>query len=174
MLIKISTSLAAIAILSACALTGCTVNVGSNGAANLNPGTSSQAQDSGSTSAQISAYKSALKSLASRESDIIDRYDAVSGENYTDDQTMYLAVQGILPDLQLFIGDLEAITPEGAELQAIHENYVEGWNLQAKGMTLVVSALENQDSSQVAEANDALAQGRKLIRETVAAIKALP
>ena len=88
----------------------------------------------------------------------------MSGENYTDDETLYYTLMELIPDVQQFIGDLEAITPTDPLLAEIQKTLVDGWNLQSKGFTLAAAALADQDLSKIAEANEALAQGRALLR----------
>jgi hypothetical protein len=146
------------------ALSACTVNVGVPNDSGVSPSNSNEASEEPSSSSSASQdYLSQLNSVADQESDILLRYDSVSGENYTDDLTMFNTLIELLPDIQSFISEIEAISPTDAKLAAIHKDYVDGWNLQSKGMTLAAAALQEQDIGKMAEANDALAQGRSLL-----------
>ena len=109
-------------------------------------------------------YTEALTALQATEQDLINRYDSVTGANYTDDVTLYEELLTLVPDVQAFITDLEAIPTGTPEIAQLHEILIEAWNEQARGMTLSISALEQQDFDKVAEANDALSKGRSLLR----------
>jgi LysM repeat protein len=146
------------------ALSGCTVNVGVPNGPDSGYSASNEANDE--TSASYSGtqeYVSQMQALSGQELDILTRYDSVTGQNFTDDLTMFNTLMDLLPDLQNFISTIEAIRPTDSKLAALHKTYVEGWNLQAKGMTLAAAALQQQDISKLAEANDYLAQGRSLL-----------
>lgn len=121
----------------------------------------------------LADYAASMEPLVAREADLVDRYDAVSGDNYTDDYTMYEAVTGLLPDVQEFITDLEAVETPTPEIASVHEVLIKGWNAQARGMTLLVAALEDQDYEMVAQANEALGEGRSLMRQYSQELQAL-
>jgi hypothetical protein len=141
-------------------LTACTVNVGvPNGS-----GSSTQTQnESALSSSAIDEYLNQINSLVGQESELLGRYGSVTGENYTDDLTMFNTLVELLPDVQKFIAEIETITPSDSNLAAIHQKFIDGWNLQAKGMTLATAALQEQDFGKMAEANEALAEGRSLL-----------
>ena len=154
----------AVSVFLAIALSGCTVNVGVPNESDSGSSASNEANEE--TSASYSGtqeYVSQMQALSGQELDILTRYDSVTGENFTDDLTMFNTLMDLLPDLQSFISAVEAIRPTDSKLATLHETYVEGWNLQSKGMTLAAAALQQQDISKLAEANDYLAQGRSLI-----------
>lgn len=113
---------------------------------------------------QFDAYMELMSGLGDREATLLERYEAVSGENYTDDATMYSALIELLPDVQAFIADLEGASPPAGPIAAAHEVVVEGWNLQSEGMTLAASAIEKQDLSVMAQGNEKLADGRAKLR----------
>ncbi|MFM5905421.1 MAG: hypothetical protein ACKORF_04885 [Micrococcales bacterium] len=148
------------------AVTGCTVN---NYATGAKSGAGSVSVEENTqklpSKIEIASYREKVLALGFTESDLLDRYGSVTGENYVDDATTYEELVSLLPDVQAFIGELEAINPANQELHAIHQEFVDGWNFQAKGMTLVTAALEEQDTSKIAEGNDALAKGRALLRQ---------
>lgn len=145
-------------------LSGCTVNVGVPNGSSFAPSESVESSEEASTSSSaIKDYVRQIQALAGQESDILARYDSVTGENYTDDATMFNTLMELLPDIQSFIAKLEAVRPTDSKLAEIHKTCVEGWNLQSKGMTLAAAALQEQDLSKMAEANDFLSQGRSLL-----------
>lgn len=54
---------------------------------------------------------------------------------------------------------------ETDELKKIHEDYIEATNIQANAFLLIVSAIENQDSTLINEANEKLNIARKMMRD---------
>jgi hypothetical protein len=116
-------------------------------------------------SSDLKSYSEELLPLADEEQGLLDTYESVTGANYTDDGTTYDAIQGLIPRGNAFIAKIEAIQPSTPQLQAIHAKYVQGWNDQVEAWLLISSALENQDSSLIAQGNDKLATGRALITE---------
>lgn len=124
-------------------------------------------EESGPSALAIEQYRVDASTLYDTEIALIERYDSVSGANYTDDATMYAELIELVPDIQRFILELESITPSDPELAAMHAKWVKGWNDQAKGMTLTIQAIVDQDYELAAEANDALAQGRANINDFI-------
>ena len=109
-------------------------------------------------------YTQALSGLQETEAALLERYDSVTGANFIDDQTLYTELVALVPDVQAFIAELEAIPTGTPEIAALHEVLIDAWNQQVRGMTLSIAALEEQSASKLAEANDALSQGRSLLR----------
>jgi hypothetical protein len=54
---------------------------------------------------------------------------------------------------------------ETDELRKIHEDYIEAANIQASAFLTIVTALENQDSGLINEANEKLNTARKMMRD---------
>lgn len=107
-----------------------------------------------------------MPTLADDETEIVGKYAAVTGMNYTDDQTLYETLKGeIIPEYNQFIKDLEAVEIETDELRKIHEDYIEATNIQASAFLLIVTAIENQDSAMINEANQKLNTARKMMRD---------
>ena len=109
-----------------------------------------------------------LPKVADNESKAVESYESVSGENYTDDETMYYVVRDeVVPVYRKFIDQLELISEEleTEEVQKVHEKYIEAANVQNAAFMLILSALDNQDYNEMAEANEKLDKGRKLMRE---------
>ncbi|MDR3295646.1 MAG: hypothetical protein LBT26_07465 [Clostridiales Family XIII bacterium] len=99
-------------------------------------------------------------------------YDAVSGDNYTDDLTLYMAIdEEIIPLSQIFVAVAEGVTtPKSKELREIHEMYISYATTQNAAFTMIKSLLLNQDYSQVTVANEKLAASRKDLRDFMAAL----
>jgi len=100
------------------------------------------------------------------ENMVVDGYAAVSGENYTDDATMYAALQNeIMPNLRELIGKAGKITPRHRELRDIHEIYISALNAELQGFILMLSALEKKDREIVVRANEKLDEAAKEMRD---------
>ncbi|MBH0169180.1 hypothetical protein [Fictibacillus sp. 18YEL24] len=107
-----------------------------------------------------------MPTIGKEESTIIGKYDNVTGSNYTDDQTLYDALKvEIIPSYNEFIKELEAVEIDTEELRKLHENFIEAANIQASAFLLIVSAIENQDSTMINEANEKLNTARKMMRD---------
>ena len=168
-----STKSSAAILLVALSLTGCTVqvNVPESNSGN-NSENSSQAAGNVSGDA-LAEYQAEIVALAAEEESLIARYDSVSGENYTDDLTMYTELVAMTPDVRDFIAKIEAIMPSDPELARLHEIYVDAWNAQYAGFTMTIDALEKQDYGIIAEANELLSEGRSLMRQYIEGVSAL-
>lgn len=109
-----------------------------------------------------------LPKVADNESKAVESYESVSGDNFTDDETMYYVIQNeVIPVYRKFIDQLESISEEleTEEVKKVHEKYIEAAKVQKTAFMLILSGLENQDYNEMAEANEKLDKGRKLLRE---------
>ena len=109
-----------------------------------------------------------LPKVADNESKAVESYESVSGDNFTDDETMYYVIQNeVIPVYRKFIDQLESISKEleTEEVKKVHEKYIEAAKVQNTAFMLILSGLENQDYNEMAEANEKLDKGRKLLRE---------
>ena len=117
-----------------------------------------------------------LPKVADNESKAIELYESVSGDNYTDDKTMYYTIKNeVIPVYREFIDELEPISDKlkTAEVKGVHEKYIEAANTQFSAFMLILSALENGDYNEMSEANEKLDKGRKLLREFKSDLKKL-
>lgn len=106
--------------------------------------------------------------MVDAETNMNTAYFSVSGENYTDDYTMYDVIQTqVVPESLKLVSQLEAITIKlnTEEVQSLNEIYVKAMNDQHQAFVLTLSALETQDYTIVASANEYLTNARKLTRE---------
>jgi hypothetical protein len=109
-----------------------------------------------------------LPEIAQYENDTIATWDSVSGDNYTDDYTMYEALtEIIIPTYREFVNGIEPITLrlKTKEVRDLNEKYVEAVDLQMNGFLILINAIETQDSSLVVQFNERLDRGRRLVRE---------
>lgn len=115
-----------------------------------------------------------MPALGKEETKILGKYEDVTGPNYTDDQKLYDALKvEIIPAYNQYIEDLESVKIETEELRKIHEDYIEAANIQASAFLTVITALENQDSGLINEANQKLNTARKMMRDYQNAVEKL-
>lgn len=107
-----------------------------------------------------------LPGIGEMEAEVINKYDSVTGDNYTDDETLYNALnEEIIPLYSDFIDELESIEIKDKDLRAIHEGYIEAVNQQSGAFNKMITALENQDAALIEEVNEILNQSRKAMRD---------
>jgi len=93
-------------------------------------------------------------------------YGAVTGENYTSDQTLHKALTSkVIPTYSRFVTLLEEIHPPNEELRQLHYLYIQSARAYQTGFALLLSALEKRDPALTQGANRYLAEGRKKGKE---------
>lgn len=107
-------------------------------------------------------YIEAMTPLASLEAEAVGAYDDVSGDNYTDDNTMLDAVKNtVLPKYTSLVNQVKAIDPQTKEVQDVHDLYVQAAETQLSAFHDIIEALEEQDMDIVTRANGKLADARE-------------
>ena len=109
-----------------------------------------------------------LPKVADNESEAVELYESVSGDNYTDDERMYSVIKNdVVPIYKKFIDGLKSISSEikTEEVQKVHQQYIEAASLQYDGFLLILSAIETQDPNQITKANEKLNKGTDLLDE---------
>jgi hypothetical protein len=107
-----------------------------------------------------------MKPLAKVEEQIIAEYESETGDNYTDDESLYNALNdSIIPQYNDFIEQIEAITPETPEVTKVHNVYIDAANTQAAAFVQALGALENQDLDAMSEVNEKLSKARAGMRD---------
>jgi biopolymer transport protein ExbB/TolQ len=123
---------------------------------------------------ELDKYKDDMKSLAQLETNAVNAYDNVIGENYKDDYTTFAVIEGeVIPKYRKFIDELEKIKPEHEKVRNLHEIYIEAANNQLNAFVTILAAIEQQDYELVTEANKGLESARKLIRDWEYELKSL-
>lgn len=117
------------------------------------------------TSTALAEYQEQIEPLASEAQRLDEQYAAVQGENYTTDLKMYRVVSRILPKYGQIIEDIEMVEVDNEDVMAAHRTLIDALEAQQRGMTLILGALETHDYEQVAAANDALSESRRLGRD---------
>lgn len=114
-----------------------------------------------------------MQTVAELESKTVDLYDEAR-EDTASDYEMYLMLRDeVLPVAREWSEATEDIEVETEEVREVHELYIKMVNENCSGMTLMLSALENQDYAQITQANEKLDSARKLGRDYQAELSKL-
>jgi hypothetical protein len=117
-----------------------------------------------------------LPKLAKQESTAINFYNSATGDNYKNDQTSYLLIRdSVIPLFKDYTVKLEEISNnlKTEEVRKVHESYIEAANVEFSAFLNVLTAIEQQDYSRMAEANDKISKSRKIIRDCSSELKIL-
>lgn len=110
----------------------------------------------------LEQYDREVTPLLDRVNALATNYAGVSGENYTTDKKMYRVVYRDLPKWNAVSQELEAIESDDPDIDHAHDIVVEMVRADIRAGTLLLAALEGQDFTQVATANDELNKARDL------------
>ena len=114
-----------------------------------------------------------LPSIVELESEAIDLYNAAR-EDTANDYEMYVMLRDtVLPVAREWSEAAEDIEIETEEVREVHELYIKMVNENYSAMTLMLSALETQDYTIIAQANEKLGSARKMGRDYQAAVERL-
>lgn len=106
-----------------------------------------------------------IPKVADLETEAIDAYESVSGENYESDSTMYYTMtETVVPKYEEFYSILQNIKPSTKEVAVLHKEYVRAAASQLEGFRLILNAIEKQDPEIIVHANENLDEGRALLR----------
>ncbi|MBX2896494.1 MAG: hypothetical protein KF763_13690 [Cyclobacteriaceae bacterium] len=106
-----------------------------------------------------------MPKVAPLESEAVEAYASISGENYQGDSVMYYTItETVVPKYEEFYSILKDIKPATAEVQSLHKEYVQAAADQLEAFKLILVAIEQQDPQIISEANDDLAEGRALLK----------
>ncbi len=99
------------------------------------------------------------------ETKLLESYRSVTGENYTNDNEMYEVLTEDTIDLARELNDKAvelAFNIEDDEILEVHRLYMDYSNKVLNVIVIMISALENKDSTQIAEANEKLNEANNL------------
>ena len=116
-----------------------------------------------------------IPKFAKLESDIVDTFDSVTGENYdNDEQVDKVLDETVLPKcrelLNVIVDDISVNTPVMIKL---HGLYIEAYDRFFDGYALLRVAIEKGDAEIVSKANEKFSMGRKLQRQWLTGINEL-
>ncbi|MCU0418912.1 MAG: hypothetical protein MUC38_04575 [Cyclobacteriaceae bacterium] len=105
-----------------------------------------------------------MPKVADLESDAVDAYASVSGENYENDSIMYYTIANtVIPRYEAFYEILESIDPATEEVSNLHHEYVAAAADQLEAFKLILEAIEKQDADIITQANTDLDKAKVLL-----------
>ncbi len=106
-----------------------------------------------------------MPKVATLESEAVEAYGSISGENYENDSIMYYTITDtVIPKYQEFYDLLSGITPATEEVKSLHKEYVLAAADQLEAFKLIIVAIENQDVEIINQANEDLDEARALLK----------
>jgi len=115
-----------------------------------------------------------VKPLASLEAEAVRAYEGATGDNYTDDETLYNKLdKEVIPKYSKLIKKVKAIKVSDSEIKKIHQEYIDSAEKQYSAFEMFKEALEKQDASIVTEANKKLSEGKEGLDQYNKDLKAL-
>ncbi|MFM9839485.1 MAG: hypothetical protein ACKVOQ_14545 [Cyclobacteriaceae bacterium] len=105
-----------------------------------------------------------MPKLATLESEAVDAYGSVSGDNYKDDSTMYATIkETVIPKYEEFSAKLAAIHPATKEVTTMNDEYLKAAADQLEGFKLICLAIEKQDPNIIEQANADIEEAKNLL-----------
>ncbi|MFK4436445.1 hypothetical protein [Paenibacillus sp. RC21] len=112
--------------------------------------------------------------LAQDEKTVTAKYESVTGDKYTDDETLYNTLRNdIIPGYTKYLDKAEAIKTETPEVRAVHEIYIKAISTQKEALISMVDAFEKQDMALINDSNTKLSEGNNLSRDFAEKLNAL-
>jgi hypothetical protein len=114
----------------------------------------------------LEKYVNTLTTVSDDEMTAVKAYMSVVGSNYKDDETTYNAmVNTVIPTYEKFLNVIINYTASTDLVHQINQKYVDGANKQYQAFLDIRTALEQQDTSLIEEANHLLNDGMKEIQD---------
>jgi hypothetical protein len=112
--------------------------------------------------------------LGEMESEASAAYEAVAGENYTDDATMAAALSDVvIPTSDELVEAANALTPATEEVAALHEIFISAVTERNAAFKMLLTALEEGDATKVDEFNAMMENADAIVDEFGAALDIL-
>ena len=110
----------------------------------------------------VSYINEDLMNISQLESLAFKHYAAVTGDNYTNDQTVYLALKtDVIPYYKRFYELLKEISPKDPKLSRAHSLYIYGASDILNGFKAKMIGLEGNDEDLVRLANHQIESGAR-------------
>ena len=122
-----------------------------------------------STSADTKKNIALIRKLGAEESNLIARYNAVTGTHFKNDSITTKAFIGMLPDLNVFIAAIQDLAPKDPKLQNAVTLWAQAWDKEELGITLAIAAMQGKDYAKLASSNAALSAAHVLENKAMAA-----
>ena len=103
-----------------------------------------------------------LLNIAELERKALESYASVTGENYTDDETLYKELkENVIPLYSRFLDGLRNINPEEEEIRRVHGIYLYGAELLLDGFKTLMFGIETNNKNIISQANEKIIKGRE-------------
>ena len=110
--------------------------------------------------------------IAVYENKAVQYMDSVTGENYTDDQTVYeTLINMVIPTYEKAVAEAKNITPEINELQKAQDLLVQATETYLKGFQLHAKAIEEQDKGTLNKSEMSVSEYFRLLEQYHAELK---
>ncbi len=122
---------------------------------------------SGSAADELREYATeTLPPLKSIERGLLDKYEEVSGANYSDEAALYEGVRdAVLPLCRELIVQSEAVLPAADEVKRLHDGLLAAARRYFSAFNLLMIAIDRQNPESTAVALRELEEARRLSRE---------
>lgn len=112
--------------------------------------------------------------LVERETEIMNRYQGVTGSNYVDDQTTHRTlVEEVIPQYKAFLKDVKEVSPSTMELRNAHQKYVNAAQLQYSAYHDFATALEEKDEAKMDDVNRKFRESEEFLQAYTTEVFAL-
>ena len=112
------------------------------------------------------SYLSQMEEIQPVQQEAINTYNTYVNDPESDSQELLDAMNDtIIPSYQTYIDQLNAITPETEEVQAVKQVCVDGANKQYEALNKVVEAIEACDTNMLAEADTLIAESESIFSD---------
>lgn len=102
-----------------------------------------------------------IMEVASVEAHALERYAAVTGENFESEEQVYRTLEDeVIPTYERFFRSLREIAIEEPEIGSLHSIYIRSAGLLLEGFRMKRLALETNDARLMEKANAKIEQGR--------------
>ena len=115
--------------------------------------------------AALDKYYRDVAPLLDRIATLEENYAEVQGDNYTTDRAMRRVIQRDLPEWNEIAVDVASVQTADPEIEDAHRILIDTIQTEVRAMTLALAALEAQDLTKIAVANDEMAKARDLPKE---------
>lgn len=115
-----------------------------------------------------------LTKVTPLETEAMEYYESVTGENYKDDLTTYNVLKDkVIPTYNNFREKLKNIKPSTEEVKNFHKTYIETAEMYYQAFTMLLSALEKKDEAVLKSANKNFEQAREAAKNLHDSLKKL-
>jgi hypothetical protein len=102
-----------------------------------------------------------VMNVAELEQKSLERYAAVTGDNYTSDEAVYLALKDqVIPLYRRFLEGLRALRPETDEVRDLNRTFVASAQAMYEGFRLKMTGIEQNEEGLIIAGNQKIDEAR--------------